>query len=1045
MAKNSSTANLRTYNQSFLTALEQLNAAQTEAVNHIEGPVMVIAGPGTGKTHILAARIGRILLETDTLAQNILCLTFTDAGVHAMRDRLLQFIGPEAHRVHIYTFHSFCNSVIQDNIELFGRHDLEPISELEQIELFRKLIDSLDHDHPIKGQRNDPYTYERQLKDLLIRMKSENWSSEFILHKIDEYLTDLPKRPEFIYQRKTKTAKKGDLKEWKIEEEKRKMRRLAAAANLYSSYVKLMRRMRRYDYADMILWVVQAFQKHEALLRSYQERYLYFLIDEYQDTNGSQNEIIQQLIAYWENPNVFIVGDDDQSIFEFQGARLQNLVDFYQGTPDLKLVVLQQNYRSSQAILDHTKHLIDHNEYRIINRINGVEKNLRAANISNTSIAPQLIEYPNRIQEAVDIVSQIEALSIKKIPLDEIAIIYAQHRQVEPILQLLDKKNIPYTTKRAVNILDLPNTQKFLQLLHYISEEQQKPFSGEHRLFQILHFDFLGLPLADLAQLSWYMAKHQYNDNLKWRTLLNRIDILQKLGLSNPDAFLDFAQLLDALIRSSVNDAFLQFIEKTVNQSGLLQSVIKKQDKNWQLQALNTLIEFIKKEADKNPRLQLKDILETFQRMDSNRLSLPIQQSIVTEKGVNLVTAHSSKGLEFEQVFIIDAVKDFWEGRSRSGSQFSYPDTLTLSGEADQQEARRRLFYVAMTRAKSHLQISYAKEKNDGKILSPCIFVDELLEQDSLVVQARIPDPTLVLEAQQLNLQLIDRPRIPAQERALVDQRLEGFAMSISSLNRYLKCPLSFYYEDLLKLPSIQSESASFGLAMHDALRRLFDKMRLHPSKQFPGLKEFLNDFTDEMQKLRAYFSPSEFERRIQLGKQHLSQIYKVNLSIWSRTVLTEHNVRNTEFAGVPLVGTIDRVDLLDAQTAHIADYKTGSTSNRKISKPTPREPFGGTYWRQLYFYKILYEVHQSSRKVKSAAIVYLEPDSKGAYLKKEVVYDKEGLTLVQKLITETYTKIKAHDFYEGCGEEDCTWCKFVKLNERISSFADEEIEALDD
>ena len=149
------------YNERFQRELERLNPAQRRAVEQTEGPVLVIAGPGTGKTHILGARIGRILLETDASAGNILCLTFTDAGVRAMRDRLLHFIGPEAHRVPIYTFHSFCNSIIQDNMELFGRQDLEPISDLERVELIRELIDDLPPDHPLRRNSSDRYFYEK--------------------------------------------------------------------------------------------------------------------------------------------------------------------------------------------------------------------------------------------------------------------------------------------------------------------------------------------------------------------------------------------------------------------------------------------------------------------------------------------------------------------------------------------------------------------------------------------------------------------------------------------------------------------------------------------------------------------------------------------------------------------------------------------------------------------------------------------------------------------------------------------------------------------
>ena len=442
---------IQTYNQSFLEELERLNPQQREAVDQIEGPVLVIAGPGTGKTHILTARIGRILLETDTQAQNILCLTFTDAGVLAMRERLLEFIGPEAHRVHINTFHSFCNSIIQDNLELFGRHDLEPLSDLERVEIIRQLIDELRVDHPVKRGYADPYFYEKHLHDLFQRMKAEGWTVESMLDKIDEYLEGIPDREEFIYKVNRGNIRKGDLKQERIKEEIEKMERLKSAVALYPKYISAQKQAHRYDYEDMILWVLQAFQKHPALLRNYQERYLYFLIDEYQDTNGAQNEIIQHLIHYWDNPNIFIVGDDDQSIYEFQGARLKNLTDFYEVyRGNLKLVLLKNNYRSSQPILDTAASLITHNEKRIINSLKNLQldKNLRAANTAIAAIEtlPKLVAYPMRVQEETDIVQQIEQLRAQEIPLEEVAIIYARHRQADNIVRLLEKKGIPYNT-----------------------------------------------------------------------------------------------------------------------------------------------------------------------------------------------------------------------------------------------------------------------------------------------------------------------------------------------------------------------------------------------------------------------------------------------------------------------------------------------------------------------------------------------------------------------------------------------------------------------
>ena len=386
---------IREYNETFLTELNRLNEAQREAVEHIEGPVLVIAGPGTGKTHILTARIGRILLETDAQPHNILCLTFTEAGVLAMRERLLEFIGPEAHRVHIYTFHSFCNSIIQDNLELFGRHDLEPLSDLERVEIIRRILDELDINHPLKKGRADIYFYEKHLHDLFQKMKSEDWSIEFVKQKIEEYLEDLPNRKEYTYQVNRGEFRKGDLKNAKLDDTILRMDRLRSATALFPRYIDLLRKYRRYDFADMILWVLRVFEQNTALLRTYQEQYLYFLIDEYQDTNGAQNQIALRLIEYWENPNIFIVGDDDQSIYEFQGARLKNLTDFYKRFEShLKLILLKDNYRSSQNILDTSRALISKNEKRIVHNVShlGVDKILVAKHsaFSKSKVLPQV-------------------------------------------------------------------------------------------------------------------------------------------------------------------------------------------------------------------------------------------------------------------------------------------------------------------------------------------------------------------------------------------------------------------------------------------------------------------------------------------------------------------------------------------------------------------------------------------------------------------------------------------------------------------------------
>ncbi|NJN33846.1 MAG: UvrD-helicase domain-containing protein [Saprospiraceae bacterium] len=186
------------FDQKFAQTLSSLNPEQLAAVKNTEGVVLVVAGPGTGKTHILSARIGQILTVTDTAPYNILCLTFTDAGVQAMRDRLLQLIGPAAHKVHIFTFHAFCNKIIQDNLDLFGRQDLAPLDDIERQELIRQLIDTLAHEHPLKiGRGSDVYFYEKHLADLFRTMKTEAWSSDFVVQKVEEYTNSLAQRSRY--------------------------------------------------------------------------------------------------------------------------------------------------------------------------------------------------------------------------------------------------------------------------------------------------------------------------------------------------------------------------------------------------------------------------------------------------------------------------------------------------------------------------------------------------------------------------------------------------------------------------------------------------------------------------------------------------------------------------------------------------------------------------------------------------------------------------------------------------------------------------------
>jgi DNA helicase-2/ATP-dependent DNA helicase PcrA len=1019
------------YSDSFLHELQKLNPAQRSAVEQIEGPVMVVAGPGTGKTHILAARIGKILIETDTQAQNILCLTFTDAGVSAMRERLLQLIGPEGHRVHIYTFHSFCNAVIQDNLELFGRQDLEPLGDLEKVDLIRSLLDQLDVEHPLKRGQSDVYFYEAHLQDFFQRCKMEDWTAEYVIARIDDWLASLPERPAFRYQRNQGEKRKGDLKEAKIKEEQQRMLRLRAAAELYPRYEAAKQAARRYDYQDMILWVLRAFETHEYLLRSYQERYLYVLVDEYQDTNGSQNEILLQLINYWDTPNVFLVGDDDQSIFEFQGARLKNLTDFYtKYQQDLHTVVLSENYRSVQPFLDSAGQLIQHNELRILQRLQdlGLNKNLSAARAKGQNL-PHIVEYPNRISEEAAIVQQIEALQKSGVPLQEIAVIYAQHRQVRNLLGLLEKKGIPYLTRRDVNILELPLIQRLRNMLEYLYHEIQQPHSGEQRLFQLLHAQFLDIPPLDLARLSAHLTRFPTDARPRWRELLLDHDALTELKVSKAAVLSNFATLLEELLSDSQNEPLPLLLEKLLNRSGFLQFILAQPNPGWQIQVLHTFFQYVREEFQRSPHYTLAELLHNLQRMEANRLPLALSRLSDDQVGVQLLTAHGAKGLEFQAVFMLDCVKDYWEPSSgRNTYRFSLPETLTYSGEEDATEARRRLFYVAMTRAKTFLQLSYARQDDSEKELQRALYIDELLSSESVLFESRSLPAADILATQLLRLQEQQKPRIEPQERGMIEALLRDFRLSISALNTFLNCPLAFYYEYVLRVPGLHNEATAYGTAVHNALQRLFLRMLASPQRLFPSEKELLYFFEQELHRQRQQLSVSSFDRRLELGKRQLSRYYHYYYGRWHKRVRVEYTIRQVEVDGVPLTGTLDKIEFYDQLRVGIIDYKTGSHDGSKLRRPSETNPHGGSYWRQLLFYKLLYEhFDRSSRRVTFGEIAYLDPTPDGQFPEVQLSFSAEDTSFMRQLIREVYAKIRKQEFYEGCGKPNCAWCNFVK------------------
>ncbi|MBI3234911.1 MAG: ATP-dependent helicase [Bacteroidetes bacterium] len=1038
-------------NSFFEIELERMNEAQRLAVETTEGPVMVIAGPGTGKTQILAARIGYILQKSELQAfpENILCLTYTDAGAIAMRQRLIQFIGTDANKITILTFHAFCNQLIQQNIDLFGHEDMRMISPIEELLLLRKMIDSLEKDHPLKRYTGDVYYDVKRLLSLFKQMKKEDWSSEFISQKADEYLKEIIDNPEhypqFYYKRKTKEFNVGDLKQKEFKAIEDQLTKLKAAANLSNIYGQMMADEKLYDFEDMILWVLNQLKQNDTFKEQIQERYLYILVDEFQDTNESQNEIIEHLCSHWgDESNIFVVGDDDQSIFRFQGANIQNIDAFtksYKRT--LQTIILKENYRSTQPILDAAASLISKNKERIIYQMSGVDKNLVSNSIANAEPV-SIVELPNKSDEIVYIVQQIKKDIEQGIEPKNIAVIYRNNRQVEELSKYLDYSKVAFTLRKRTNILDEVFTQKIIFMLNYLIGESKSPFSHDDMLFKILQFDFWNIEDVNESAryiLDWNSENQSKRDSKTpfRRYIQNKIkETKADLFSSNQSQVQEVVTILDKLIKAIDNHSAQECFEMLVYQTGMVKYILNHIDKVYLLEQLRSLFDHIIAETSRNTKMTLQEVLDNIQLMVHLGLSLEIERVIYKGEGITLTTAHSSKGLEYDSVYMMGNTKKEWEGGSNRG--FSLPPNIFIRlSDANEDEEQRRLFYVAMTRAKTKLIISYYSESLEGKTQEPCMFINELLgDENKVLFHKQTVDES---DALAFNLAVMQPPvnlPLPEMDNPLVKKFIENLKVSATQMSSYLACSREFYYNYILKVPVAKQKALVFGSAVHAAYESIFKKLK-ESNNEFLPVEYMISVFKAKMYQDEGAFSASDFKRYIEHGENIITNHYNHYQSSWNKIVTAEKGMRAVVYGGIPITGFIDKIEF-EGNKAKVVDYKTGKPSNAldKFKKPQKvadislakkHEIYGGDYWRQAVFYKILME-HDAQKnndwKFDGAEFDFIEPDSKtGDFIKVKVDITEEDEQFVSGLIQQVYKKIKNLEFDEPCGE--CSWCKMLQ------------------
>ena len=617
----------------------------------------------------------------------------------------------------------------------------------------------------------------------------------------------------------------------------------------------------------------------------------------------------------------------------------------------LLTVVLTQNYRSTQPILDAAKILIGKNEERLVKQIEGLSKDLLAANtnINSQTQQPFIHEYETQREEMIGITLQVQALLAKQVSPNRIGIIFKENKYGEELSEYFKLSNIPAYSKRSFDLLKIPLAKKILLLLKYLVAEHDIAYGGDEMLFEILHHNWFNIPPIEVAKLSIEVASKGFGGN---KTSLRQLlfekahqppkDLFSK---PLPEGMKRASAVIEKLMGDAANLTLQQLFETCIREAGILSFIMQSDEKIWLLQVLTGLFDFIKEETKRNPLLDLPQFIDSIELMQKEALVLPLAQVNGSDKGVNLMTVHGSKGLEFEYVFFVGCNTIFWEKKKKPGGAYTLPDTLFISQPVHKEEEElRRLFYVALTRAEQHLYLSFSRSKNDGKSLEPSMFIAEIQDGIALPIEKINFEKEVVAAFSALQFKEVI-PEIENMEADFITHLLDKFVMNVTALNNYLRCPLAFYFQNLVRVPSGKSEATEFGSSVHYALQKLFEKMQQSGTETFSSKQDFIKDFEWFMYRHRENFTKQQFARKMEYGQEVLANYYDRYLKEWKKIVTVERNIRNVVVEGIPIKGKLDKLEF-DGNMVNVVDYKTGDPDNAlsKIKGPNDKE----TQWGRL-------------------------------------------------------------------------------------------------
>ncbi|MFH1218233.1 MAG: ATP-dependent DNA helicase [Candidatus Peregrinibacteria bacterium] len=831
-----------------------LNSAQKEAAEHDKGPLLIIAGAGTGKTSVITSRISELISSKKAKSDEILAITFTKKAMSEMVDRVDESMPLGYEDMCIKTFHSFCEGVLQESgMEIGIDPDFKLFAEVDQWFFFKKNLFSfnLDYYRPLGA----PNKFIVELLKHFGRLKDELIEAEDYVKYADG----------LDGEDKVKTAE---------------------IARVYGEYGDMMVKNNYMDFAGLIYWTIRLFEKRKSVLEKYQKRFKYILVDEFQDTNYAQYKLLKLLAG--DEGNIVVVGDDDQSIYKWRGASLSNILKFEEEYKDHKKVVLVENYRNSSSILDGAYSLIQNNNPDRLEVRAGIDKKLRCNQKEGGEI--EIHHFPNFIVESTFAGEKIKELHENGVDFKDIAILVRNHKHALSFIDELRYLGIPYQVKNPKGLLAINEIKDLVSLAHFLSDP-----TDNVALLRIIKMEVFGIEMNIILNLIKKSKK---------------ADLFGLLNKESDKRLTNIFEILEDLIgfskKNSVGAVINEFMEKTGYLKYLMTNDFFEEVENINQFARQVM--YFERENEDRSVLDFADFIDLLEQSDS---PLPYEDFLERDS-VQILSAHGAKGLEFDYVFIVSVVKERFPGRKWSET-FEIPVELTREvfpeGDFKIQE-ERRLFYVAMTRARKGLFVSYSDKYEGDKNWKMSPFVQEVIDSGKAVITNHEETADAVEKLKTFKESAKPKLKLPPFNKKKI---------SYSQVNTFEKCPLQYNFQYLLKVPAPPSHATSFGNSVHKTLNDFYQMLKDGEKVDFDVMKELYEKNWISL----GYENATHKKTRKKRGEEILKQFYDDNSDPW---VVPAHLERafTLKVEDFMIKGRIDRIDRLSDGTYEVIDYKTG-------------------------------------------------------------------------------------------------------------------------